>query len=71
MPNVIDLHIILRKPYTDLLDEAEQLLWHRNGKPGKAIQYKAETIRYAINIAHKQLRKELGKKDAQPLDQAA
>lgn len=56
--NVLDLHILLRKPYPDLMNETEQLLWERNGKPGNAVQYKAETVRFAISLANKYLKEE-------------
>lgn len=56
--NVLDLHILLRKPYPDLMNETEQLLWDRNGKPGEAVQYKAETVRFALSLANKFLKEE-------------
>lgn len=33
-----------------------QMLWESHGKPGKSVQYKAETIRFALNLANKHLK---------------
>ena len=70
MSHVLDLHIHLHEPFTTLLRETEQLLWDRNGKiskSGKPVHFKAETVRYAIQVANKQLKAEKAFRDSQPV----
>ena len=69
MSHVLDIHLRIHSPYTQLLRENEEILWELRDKvsrKGGPSHYKTETLKHCIYLANKVLKQQKAAKDALP-----